>query len=149
MLYKDFLKQLDGCPFCAGHNKILREQGGCYLTYALAPYHKHHLLIVPRAHRASLQELTTEEKESVAALQEVGLQSLKKLGYTSITLLVREGESGNKSIEHVHFHIVPKIKIGDIDHYGAERRILEEDEIDTLMREVFSVMPRATESTRE
>jgi len=141
MLYKEFLNTLDRCPFCSNSNRIIIDGIHAYLTYALAPYHKHHLLILPKRHVESIKDLSEVESEEIDRLQGEGLRILRSLNYESISLLVREGPVNiNKSIRHTHFHIIPEIRIGDLDHYGQERRILEEHEIKDVMHEIQAVL---------
>ncbi len=63
------------------------------------------------------------------------LEILKKIGYTSITHLVREGMD-NKAINHVHFHTIPNIRIGDLDHYGQERKMLSNLDIENTIEDM-------------
>ncbi|MBI5306136.1 HIT domain-containing protein [Candidatus Wolfebacteria bacterium] len=141
MLYKDFLNKINSCPFCDNSNRIIINGELSYLTYALAPYHKHHLLVLPKRHIKSIDELIDEEADEIEKLQKKGLEILKKLNYKSISILVREGELNiNKSIKHTHFHIIPEIRIGDLDHYGMERRILKPEEITNTVSEILSVI---------
>lgn len=141
ILYTDFLKQLTGCPFCEGKNHILKENEHAYLTYSLAPYHKHHLLVLPKRHIESLSELTLKEEEAIETLQQTALQLLKKLGYKSVTLLVREGDlSETKTIAHVHYHAIPKIQIGDLDHYGEQRVVMSPEEIDATIKDISAFL---------
>ncbi len=141
MLYKEFLDTLDGCPFCFGSNRVIVDGTHAYLTYALAPYHKHHLLVLPKRHVESVGDLTDVEREEIEKLQGDGLRILQKLNYESISLLVREGPVNvNKSIRHTHYHVIPKIQVGDLDHYGQKRRILDESEIVDVMREIQAVL---------
>jgi len=140
MKYTKYLKNLTTCPFCNGKNEAIIQSSKSFLTYALSPYHKHHLLVIPNRHVESLSELDESELEDIDMLQEKGLKILKKLGYESITLLVREGNAINKSINHTHFHIIPKITIGNLDHYGKERVILTEKEINETLKDIESVL---------
>ncbi len=146
MKYEDFLKTLIVCPFCNGANRIILESDKSFLTYALAPYHKHHLLVIPKRHVESITLLSQSELDDIDLLQEKALGILKKLGYVNMSLLVREGNvethtiEDNKSIEHVHFHAIPNIHIGDLDHYGEVRRIMTNIEIDNVMNEIKQVV---------
>ncbi len=141
MLYKDFLKKISNCPFCDISDEIIIDGKLSYLTYALAPYHRHHLLVLPKRHTESIKELTAEEIDEIEELQEKGLEILKKLNYESISILVREGDLNvNKSVKHTHFHVIPEIRVGDLDHYGAERRILEPEEIAKTISEISAVI---------
>ena len=87
-----------------------------------------------------MSELSRSERDDVELLQTKALEILKKLHYTSITLLVREGGVENKTVNHTHFHLIPNIRIGDLDHYGRERRILTEDEIEETLEDIKKVL---------
>ena len=133
MLYKELMDQRSNsgeCPFCAATDRMLKETPLGYLTYALAPYHKHHLLIVPKRHVESLHDITRNEMNDIWDLEHFGIGMLQALGYDSVTALVREGEKTGRSIKHVHFHVIPDVRIGDLDHKGGERRILGQEEIE-------------------
>ena len=136
MKYEEFLKNMKGCPFCDGSNRIIIESEKSFITYALWPYHKHHLLVIPKRHVESLTEITEVERKDIDDLQEKALEILKKLGYVSITQLVREGNDVNKAVNHVHFHTIPNIRIGDLDHYGQERKMLSENDINIVVEEI-------------
>jgi diadenosine tetraphosphate (Ap4A) HIT family hydrolase len=142
MNYPDFLKTLTGCPFCEHKNRTIMDSDKSFLTYAIAPYHKHHMLVIPKRHVASLSELSKEEFEDIDVLEDKALDILRKLGYVNMSLLVREGNvethtaEDNKTIEHTHFHVIPNIHIGDLDHYGKTRRVMTEQEIDEVVSEI-------------
>lgn len=131
MLYSDLLRTMTSCPFCEGpHNRAIVAREHSYLTYAFAPYHKHHLLVVPRRHVLSIADLTNEEEMEIDELQHLGLRALNELEYPDVTLMVREGTvEKNKSVAHTHFHVVPFVRIGDLDHAGNKRRILTDKEV--------------------
>jgi histidine triad (HIT) family protein len=137
MLYKDFLKTVSDCPFCDHYNRVILDSGFCFLTYALAPYHKHHLLIIPKRHVESISELSKDEEASISSLEQKAAEILKNIGHESVSILVREGNDKNKSVNHVHFHVIPDIRIGDMDHYGQERRIMTDSEITETVEEIL------------
>jgi diadenosine tetraphosphate (Ap4A) HIT family hydrolase len=141
MLYKEMLENLEGCPFCEGKkNEVLLDGSHSFLTYALAPYHPHHLLVIPKRHVESLTELTDEEEGEIANLEQKGIRALQKLGYESASLLVREGNAKNKSVCHIHFHLIPEIAIGDVNSKGEERKVMTEEEVEKIVREVKRVL---------
>lgn len=130
MKYEDLMKQERACPFCATKpEEIILENKSAYLTFALAPYHPDHLLVVPKIHREHILDITPAEMVDIDALQDEGWKILKKLGYTSVTFLVREGEASGRSVRHTHYHLIPEVRIGDLDHAGNERSILTPEEI--------------------
>lgn len=144
MLYRDFLKELHVCPFCDGRQPMLIEQAHAYLTYALAPYHSHHMLVIPKRHVLPFLDLSQDEQNAITMLIRSGFAALKHLGYDNITVLVREGDDSGKSIAHLHYHLIPNIRIGDVDHSGHERSVLTPKEIESTisdMSRVCSEMP--------
>ena len=140
MKYADFLKHMKECPFCHDANRVIVESEKCFLTYSRWPYHKHHLLTIPKRHIESITELTQDERKDIDQMQEKALEVLKKLGYDSVTQLVREGNEINKSIRHVHFHTIPYIRIGDLDHFGQEKKMLTEGDISQTIEDVRKLL---------
>ena len=142
MKYQDFLEEMTECPFCKGHNnRLIEENETAYLTYALAPYHKHHLLVVPKRHVTTFLKLKDLEDSDISDLLDYGAHILEKLGYIDYSILVRNGKtvSIGKSVDHMHYHIIPNIHIGSMNHSGSERAILTKEEIDILMQEIRAI----------
>ncbi len=143
MLYRTFLKKLDRCPFCAPTDRIIKENKKAYLTYAIAPYHKHHLLVIPKKHDYAILDIGKGEMDDVMALVSHGLTLLHGLGYRDCSVLVREGKVGKiKSIEHMHYHVVPAVALGDLDHYGKQRKVMTPQEINKIMSDFRKVARR-------
>ena len=139
MLYKKYLKEMTGCPFCKTKDRIFKENSQAFLTYAKAPYHPDHLLVIPKRHVTSFFDLTKEEKQKIDDLVSIGTKILKKLKYTNFTILVREGSKSNKSIPHLHYHLIPNIRMGDVDYKGKGRSILKDDEIAKLTKKINKI----------
>ena len=134
MLYKTFLKNLNRCPFCEPKDRIIKENKRAYLTYAIAPYHKHHLLVIPKKHDHAILDIRKNEMADITALIRYGLSLLHKLGYHNCSVLAREGKIGKiKSIEHMHYHVVPAVALGDLDHYGKQRKVITRREINKIL----------------
>lgn len=139
MLYKRYLREMVGCPFCKPKNRILKENSQAFLTYAKAPYHPDHLLVVPKRHVISFFSLKKEEKRDIDNLVNIGAKILKKLKYTNFTILVREGNKNNKSIPHLHYHLIPNIRMGDVDYKGKRRLIISDDKIAKLTKRINEI----------
>ena len=136
MLYTAYLKKLTICPFCDGADRQIIKQKSAYLTYAKAPYAPYHLLVVPKRHTQSFLSLTKTENADIAKLLHAGVQILHKLGIKNCSILVRDGMGAGKSIKHLHYHIIPNHRIGDLDIHGEQRRILTEKEITNLIKKI-------------
>jgi diadenosine tetraphosphate (Ap4A) HIT family hydrolase len=136
MKYADYLKNHTGCPFCELAQEKFITLPHAYLTFALAPYHEHHLLIIPTRHVESYVELTPEEREDMHELLLRGIQALKNVGYTDYTILLRDGGATYKSVPHLHINLIPCDAIGSLTHDGKERSVLEQFEIESLTQSV-------------
>jgi len=144
MLYKHFLSLRRPCPFCSARERMFAEKKTAYLTYAIAPYAKYHLLVVPKRHVTSLDALRPREEKDIADLVKLGVKILKKLKIKNVTSLVRNGGS-MKSVAHVHYHIIPNHRIGDFDIRGKKRRILTDKETEVLaqrIEQIAGIAPR-------
>jgi diadenosine tetraphosphate (Ap4A) HIT family hydrolase len=144
MKYTEYLQTLDHdkCPFCAPEQRVYRKNDAAYLTYALAPYHRHHLLIIPNRHVLSMLEMSEVEHAQLWHLNREGMETMRKLGYENLSVLVREGKVGAiKSVAHLHYHIIPNHRIGDLDINGEARKILTEEEVQEISKELLAVMP--------
>ena len=139
MFYKDFLKIARACPFCSKkNNRAIIEEKTAYLTYALAPYSKYHMLVVPKGHVISFSGLSRAEESDITKLLARGVKILRKLKINDFSILAREG-SKQKSIEHLHFHIIPNHRIGDLDARGKKRKIMTENEIKNILSEIKKI----------
>jgi diadenosine tetraphosphate (Ap4A) HIT family hydrolase len=144
MKYSEYVEALPQgtCPFCASDDRRLIENKTAYVTYALAPYHKHHLLIIPKEHRKSFFDLSAAEWGDIWDLTQKASRLLRYLGYENYSLMVREGQGGAKSVEHLHYHLIPNIRLGDLDHANNARSVLSESEVRTLVGEMRDAIER-------
>lgn len=142
MKYSDFLKTMSVCPFCdsARSSGVILENESSFLTYSLAPYHPDHLLVIPKRHMERLLEISDQEMRDIDPLQKQALLILKKFGYENISLLVREGDKSAKSVPHLHYHVIPNIRLGDTDHVGLDRMVMTEEEINALLSKIKNVL---------
>lgn len=135
MLYKDYLKTMDKCPFCKLEQANLLENEHAFLTYALAPYHKYHLLVIPKRHVEHIKDLEWHELISITALLATGIRTLSKLGHDDCSIVVKDN---NKTVPHLHYHIIPGGIITDVSHDVEVRRMLTESEEKDLIKELES-----------
>lgn len=129
MKYHDYLKTLSVCPFCKGiENRILLENDSAILTYALAPYHKYHLMVIPKRHVERIIDLNWDENVCITALIVAGIKALSKLGHDDCTLLARDNKAVGKSVAHLHYHIIPGGIIADTSLNLEVRKMLLDGE---------------------
>jgi diadenosine tetraphosphate (Ap4A) HIT family hydrolase len=138
MRYSTFLKTLTVCPFCVGiEPRILIENEGAILTYSLAPYHKYHLLVIPKRHIERIKDLTWDEDVCIMALVVAGIKALSNIGHDDCSVMVRDGQALGKSVKHhLHYHIIPGGQIIDISNNEKVRKLLDNDEERILKKEL-------------
>lgn len=136
MFYKDLLKIDRSCPFCdSNSHRIIKKEKEAFLIYSIVPYHKHHLLITPYRHIKDFLELNKKEIVSIDKLLHFGIKLLNILGYKDYNILLRNGDNNIKTVEHLHYHIIPVVAIGNLNHKGEERKVMTEKEMNKISRD--------------
>ncbi len=138
MLYQKYLKTMKTCPFCTlEKNEILKQNKYAILTLAKAPYTKDHLLVVSKKHVVKFNSLTQEQKDAFEKLICYGLKKLHKK-YANVSVLYREGNKKEvgKSIDHIHYHLIPDMQIGSRDINWKKRKIYSDKEYVQRVREL-------------
>lgn len=99
------------CVFC----QIIQREREADIIYeddqsiAFKNYHpqaKVHLLIVPKKHIASLQEMKKEDESLVGHLIFVATQLANDKGLQGYHLLFNVGAEGGQTVFHVHLHLL-------------------------------------------
>ena len=100
------------CIFCKIINgdipsKKAYEDEFCYAFHDINPQAPTHILVVPKKHIASADEINAENSAYVAkifeAIPNIAKEANLANGYRIITNI---GEDGCQSVKHLHFHIV-------------------------------------------
>jgi histidine triad (HIT) family protein len=104
---------MENCLFCkiiAGEipSKKVYEDENVYAFHDINPNAPIHVLVIPKKHIASIQEVTAENTQAVSAvLQAIPVIAaelgLAENGYRVITNC---GEDGGQTVKHLHFHIL-------------------------------------------
>ena len=104
------------------------EDNICFVVLNLYPYNPAHLLVATSQHKTKFLELTKSEIlhifRTIQGLQLLINDLYNPKGYN---IGMNEGRDAGGSIEHLHFHIVPRYgsELGFIDIVG-ETRVLPE-----------------------
>ena len=118
MKYKDFLLSLTNCPFCnLSEEQIILENKTAQLLFANFPYTRFHLLVIPKRHSENILQIKENELRDLNSLINLGFQILDKIGYENYSLLLRNGDHSGKSVDHLHYHLLPQIEL----HYTTQK----------------------------
>lgn len=106
-----------GCVFCSAYrgrgdrdNLVLARGRGAFVILNKYPYNNGHLMVVPAAHVADLQDAPREVLVEMMDLAVRCTAALRKIYRpTGINLGVNLGRSAGAGIEgHLHLHLVPR-----------------------------------------
>ena len=108
---------MDNCIFCKIAKKeipgnIVYEDDLIIAFHDLNPQAPVHVLIIPKEHIASLDEVTTDHKEVKGWLMAKVKDIASELGLENGYRLVSNcGEDGLQTVKHLHFHLLGKRKM--------------------------------------
>ncbi len=138
----------EGCILCLVRDGseevrslVVHETALSMVSLNLYPYNPGHLLVFPRRHVNDLRALTPGERADIDELTRLSLDVLDRThGPAAYNIGCNMGLSAGASIDHLHYHIVPRYprEIG-IAEILAGRRVLVEEPLETQrrLREAF------------
>ena len=100
------------CLFCKiiegaiPSNKVYEDEK-CLAFYDIAPQAPVHILVIPKCHIASADEVTPENSDYVSHIFTLIPEIAKKAGLTNGYRVVTNcGDDACQSVKHLHFHIL-------------------------------------------
>ena len=110
---------MNDCLFCkiiAGvipSNKVYEDEA-VYAFYDIAPQAPVHILVIPKTHIASADEITADTAANVAAVFTAIPQIAKAAGLENgYRVITNVGEDGCQSVKHLHFHVLGGKKLSE------------------------------------
>ena len=102
---------MSDCLFCniaAGKipSKKVYEDEICYAFHDIAPQAPTHFLVIPKAHIASVSDVTEENSAAVGHIFAVIARLAKEMGLESYRVVSNIGEQAGQSVPHLHFHVL-------------------------------------------
>ncbi|HEY8283788.1 MAG TPA: HIT domain-containing protein [Chloroflexota bacterium] len=106
-----------GCIFCSAiaakddpENLIIWRGETCFVMLNRYPYNNGHLMVVPYAHRAGVDELSEEVVGEFMALTQRAIGVLRDaIAPTGFNIGINQGVSAGAGVaDHVHLHVVPR-----------------------------------------
>jgi histidine triad (HIT) family protein len=109
------------CIFCKIVNKelpakIVFEDDDLLAFYDLAPKAKIHILVIPKKHIDSVNDLSQSDSELIGRLFLKIKEIAQKLGVdqTGYRVITNTGPDSGQIVHHLHFHLVGGGKLGPI-----------------------------------
>ena len=99
------------CKIAAGEIPSVKvyEDDRVLVFMDINPISEGHLLIIPKAHAATIYEITEDDFLAVmSATHKLAAAVKKALNPDGINLLQLNGRAANQVVPHLHMHIVPR-----------------------------------------
>lgn len=99
------------CKIAAGDIPSVKvyEDDRVFAFMDINPINEGHLLIIPKAHAATIHEIAEADFLAVmSATQKLAAAVKKALDPDGINLLQLNGKAANQVVPHLHVHIVPR-----------------------------------------
>jgi len=135
--------QSDGkCIFCEAvekdisdrNNLVIHKSKNTLVIMNLYPYNNGHLMILPKRHLRSIEQITTEESHELMDEIILAEKVLHKIYVPhGFNIGANLGKAGGAGIEeHIHFHIVPRWN-GDTNFMSVigEVKVISQDLAET------------------
>ncbi len=101
------------CIFCKIINKtatasIIHENNNIIVIKDIAPKAPIHLLIIPKKHISSVNQLKLEDKELVGELFLIAKKTARdqRIAETGYRLIFDTGKDAGQTIDHLHLHLL-------------------------------------------
>jgi bis(5'-adenosyl)-triphosphatase len=123
------------CPFCdTASLAVITESEHFRAICNRFPVVKGHSLLIPKRHVVTFMSLTSEEWADLHGLSRQLITALLSVYETdSFDYALQEGTPAGRSIEHVHFHVIPR-QTGDLGSPGDWYPELVRQHIDPAQR---------------
>lgn len=125
----------EGCLFCVkaraqdAEAHILHRGDRCYVILNRFPYNNGHLMVVPYAHVASLEDLDPGTLAELMALTQLSLRVLREAyNPQGFNIGMNLGSVAGAGVaDHIHLHVVPRWG-GDTNYMGVvgQTRVIPE-----------------------
>lgn len=108
---------MNDCIFCRIVNKeikseIVYEDERFLVFKDINPQAPIHLLVIPKKHISSINEITEENEEVLYGIFSVINKIANKLGFSKdgYRVVVNTGKDAGQAVFHIHFHVLSKRK---------------------------------------
>lgn len=101
----------DFCRIARGHDeaRVVTRSKSVVVFLPLSPAARGHLLVVPTDHAETYMEMTDESARDLASEVRWTARRVDAiLRPDGINLIQSNGESATQTVEHVHFHVLPR-----------------------------------------
>ena len=105
------------------------EDDRVFALLDINPFSPGHTLVVPKEEAATLDAMSEESAAALGrALPRICRAILAATGVDSYNIVQNNGESAGQTVDHVHFHIIPKHRDGRGLNFSINSSSLSEED---------------------
>ena len=96
----------------------------------LNPINKGHVLVIPKDHHNTFLNTPVDlSKDVLALVKTLAPAVMTASGANGFNLLVNNGKTAGQLVDHVHFHIIPRLKDDNLHHWPGKQYLDNEMEL--------------------
>ena len=115
----------ENCPFCQPGPRVVAQNELAAALRDKEPASKGHTLVVPRRHCGSFFDLSDAEVAACYALLREQREKLRaEFHPDGFNIGINEGAAAGQSIEHTHWHLIPRYRGDHPDPRGGVRHVI-------------------------
>jgi diadenosine tetraphosphate (Ap4A) HIT family hydrolase len=115
----------ENCPFCQLGGRVVAEDELAAALRDREPASRGHTLVVPKRHCTGFFDLTSAEVAACYALLRAEHERLRaEHRPDGFNIGVNDGEAAGQSIEHVHWHLIPRYRGDHPAPRGGVRHVM-------------------------
>ena len=99
------------CPFCdkAIQEAVFAESTHCQAVYNRSPILPGHSMVIPKSHYSGILDLPEEVyTDMMHFMRKISSGLIKAYNATGINWTLQEGEDAGQTVDHMHFHLIPR-----------------------------------------
>lgn len=133
---------MEDCVFC----KIVRGEIPCHKVYEdetflafldINPVNDGHTLVIPKTHFRNLFDFDAQGHSAyLEKIQYLALKICLALGAKDFNVINANGAAAQQSVDHLHFHIVPRFPNDGIDLSFHGRKSYNQDDLAAIRRKI-------------
>ena len=98
------------CKIAAGEipTKLIYEDDKIVAFNDIAPQAPHHILIIPRKHIATINDVSSDDTLLLGQMMQIGkkIAAELKIAENGYRLLMNCNQQGGQAVYHIHFHLL-------------------------------------------
>ena len=101
------------------------------------PVNPGHCLIIPKKHYENIEETPMDILQKiVVVIKEIGGKIKTNLGYPAYNVIVNNGADAGQEVMHAHWHIIPRLKKGELG--VSKNSVYQEGEKEEILKKLKS-----------